>query len=131
MWFFENNPYTAISDKRLLGFVYRIDNITNGRSYIGQRTFYTRKGKCYTENDWRNYTGSNKALNLDIEAGDQITKTIIRLCRERNEMNYHEAKAILEADALLDDRFYNEWIKATITGKGSQKWSDRDQKHRN
>ncbi|MGR3749574.1 hypothetical protein [Paracoccus sp. (in: a-proteobacteria)] len=121
-WNYQEQPYKEIDDNRYLGFIYRIDNLTNGRSYIGQKMFYNRRGKTYTESDWRTYTGSNKALNKDIEAGHQIIKTIIQFCREKNEMNYREAEAIIMSNALLDEMFYNDWINAKITNKGNDKW---------
>lgn len=124
-WQYNQSAYDEISDIRLLGFVYRIDNLTNGRSYFGQKVFWNRRGKTYTESDWRQYTGSNKALNADIAAGATIEKTIIRLCREKAEMNYYETKLIMDADALLQpDRYYNQWVAAKLTGKGRGKWNN-------
>ncbi len=128
MWHFNGEPYTAIDNKRYLGFIYRIDNLTKSKSYLGQRTFYTRSGRYYKESDWQSYTGSSNALNHDIADGDEITKTILRFCVTKNEMNYHETKQILLHDALINDGFYNEWVKATITGKDCKKWSNKDGK---
>lgn len=122
-WQFQSAPYDTIHDARLFGFVYRITNLTNDMTYIGQRQFYNRKGKTYSEGDWRGYTGSNKTLNADIAKGDVIRKEIVRFCVMKAEMNYFETKLIMDEDALLrPNEYYNQWIKAQLTGKGNHKW---------
>ena len=45
--------------------------------------------------------------------GDPVD-TILKLCKTRGECNYWESKFILERDAILDNKYYNESIQCRI-----------------
>lgn len=126
-WTYNDEPYDTISNNRLIGFVYLITNDTKDKMYIGQKSMYNRTGTTYKESDWRTYNGSNKQLITDIDNGDMISKQIRYLCVTKNEMNYLEAKMILDNNALTDDRYYNQWLSVKVTGKDVTKWYQRDQ----
>ena len=68
--------YEAIPEDAF-GFIYEIVNTTNGKKYIGKKQMIRKirrnplKGKKrkridYVESDWKTYTGSSDALNIDI-----------------------------------------------------------------
>jgi hypothetical protein len=109
-----------------LGFVYLIHNETNNKSYIGQKKFWftktlpplkgnKRKRKKLVESDWKDYTGSNEKLNTDIQNGHIITKTIIRLCHSKFEMNYYELKEQMDREVLFNENYYNGIINVRIS----------------
>ena len=58
-----------------IGFVYEITNLTNNRKYIGKKLLKRSKTKqvkgkrkrTLVESDWKNYYGSNKELQFDVE----------------------------------------------------------------
>ena len=73
MWFYNNVEFTDVGE--YVGFVYLITNITNDRKYIGKKNFYFSKSRIVkgkrkrtkVESDWKNYYGSNKELQEDVE----------------------------------------------------------------
>ena len=122
MWLFEDKEF--VYDEQWYGFIYLIENIVNGRKYIG-RKFLTKAGyktvnkkrkKIRVESDWADYYGSSPALAKDIElyGKECFTRTILRLCKARGECNYFETKYIFDADAVLKEEYYNGWVSAKI-----------------
>lgn len=106
------------------GFVYEIENLTNGKKYIG-RKFFTMAGykqvkgktkKIRKESDWKDYYGSSNTLKEDVEnlGVDNFKRTILRLCKTRGECNYWESKYIFEKDAILDRSYYNESVQCRV-----------------
>jgi hypothetical protein len=73
--------------------------ITN-RLYIGKKSFKshrTPKGatrKKTLESDWRKYFSSNDELKDDVKklGKDKFKRTILRLCKYKKEMSYHETR---------------------------------------
>lgn len=121
-WLFEDKEFEY--DDQWYGFIYLIENIINGKKYIG-RKFLTKAGyktvnkkrkKIRVESDWADYYGSSPALAKDIEiyGKDNFKRTILRLCKSRGECNYWEAKLIFETDAVLDGNYYNNWISCKV-----------------
>lgn len=121
-WLFEDKEFEY--DDQWYGFIYLIENIINGKKYIG-RKFLTKAGyktvnkkrkKIRVESDWADYYGSSPALAKDIEVygKDNFKRTILRLCKSRGECNYWEAKLIFETDAVLDGNYYNNWISCKV-----------------
>lgn len=105
------------------GFIYQITNTTNGMIYIGQKQFWSkfkrpplkgkkRKRNATRESDWKKYTGSSNRLNQDIiDLGIENFKfEIVQLTESKWESNYKEAKAIIDADALLKRCYYNDFL---------------------
>lgn len=120
-------------DKSLFGFIYLIENLTNGRKYIGKKQLKSvrriKKGKKelaqmldkrgskykivekYT--DWLKYTGSNEELNKDISNGHIIKKTILEFVYDKRTLTYLETKYLFLYNVLEDYIFYN----SNILGK--------------
>jgi len=122
MWLYEDKEFT--NDDQWYGFIYLIENLVNGKKYIG-RKFLTKAGyktvnkkrkKIRVESDWADYYGSSPALAKDIEVygKENFKRTILRLCKTRGECNYLEAKLIFETDAVLKEEYYNSWIQCKI-----------------
>jgi hypothetical protein len=123
MWLFEDKEFEDDTEG-FYGFVYEIENLSNGKKYIG-RKYFTKAGykqkkgkikKIRKTSDWELYYGSSGALKEDIEIFGKETfrRTILKLCKTRGECNYWESKFILERDAILDNKYYNESIQCRI-----------------
>lgn len=122
MWLHEGKEF-EYSDE-WYGFIYLIENLKNGRKYIGRKyltkaAYKTVKGKrkkIRKESDWATYYGSSPALQADVElyGKENFKRTILRLCKSRGECNYFEAKEIFETDAVLDGTYYNQWVACKV-----------------
>ena len=121
-WLYEDKEFIDVED--YYGFIYLIENLVNGKKYIG-RKYLTKAGyktvkgkrkKLRVESDWRDYYGSSNSLKEDIDlyGKDSFRRTILRLCKSRGECNYFETKYIFDNDAILDPKFYNSWVSCKI-----------------
>jgi len=125
MWLYNNVEFNDIGE--YVGFVYLITNLTNDRKYIGKKNFYfsktrTVKGKrkrTKVESDWKDYYGSNKELQEDVErlGSYNFKREILRLCKSKGEFSYFEAKYQFEKNVLETDEYYNSWISCKIHKK--------------
>lgn len=122
VWTYKNNEFTQELIDDNVGFVYEIENLTNGKKYVGKKLFTKtktyqknkKKKRKKVESNWIYYTGSNEELNDDIKNGHKIKKTIIHLCKTKGWMSYLETKEIINRDCLLNDDYYNVWFSARI-----------------
>ena len=109
------------------GFIYEIVNTINGKKYIGKKQMKRKirrlplKGKKrkrvdYVDSDWKTYTGSSDALNIDIAANgkDKFVFKILKFCNSKFELSYFEAKMQFEKDVLLSEDYYNGIINCRI-----------------
>ena len=121
---------TEIDPTKYVGFIYRIDCLKNGMSYIGRKQFWsTRRVKVKgrknrkvkkSESNWREYTSSSTHLNKDITAfgNNSFQFTIIQLCENKSQMAYYEPYYMFKYDVLTkcDPQgkriFYNRQIPA-------------------
>ena len=124
MWYYKDRP---VSEQDLEGnyvFVYVIENLTDGRKYIGKKFLWSKKTKqvkgkkkrYLAESDWKEYYGSSEALKEDIKilGKDNFRRTILKLCKSKGEISYWEAKYQFDNDVLLDDTYYNSWIMCRV-----------------
>ena len=126
-WTYNNEPVTQELLDDHWGFVYVIRNKVSGKRYVGKK-FFTKAGyrtvkgkrkKIRLASDWETYYGSNKVLLEDVEklGADQFERYIIRLCKNKRECSYYETMFIFQFEALLSDRWYNEWVSCKISKK--------------
>jgi hypothetical protein len=126
-WTYKNEPVTDEIIGDAYGFVYIITNETNGRRYVG-RKYFTKAGyktvkgkrkKIRVSSGWEDYYGSNKTLLEDVKnlGAENFTRTILMLCKSRSECAYYETHFIFQFEALLSDRWYNEWVTCRISKK--------------
>lgn len=125
MWFYNDEVYNDIGE--YIGFVYLITNLTNNRKYIGKKNFYFsktkqvkgKKKKFKVESDWKEYYGSNKELQTDVETlgPDNFKREILKLCKTKAEFSYYEAKYQFDNNVLISDEYYNSWIMCRIHKK--------------
>lgn len=127
MWLYKGVEFTAPSENDY-GFVYIITNTTNGKQYIGKKLFWFKKTKMVkgkkkrylAESDWKTYYGSSKSVSEDVKQLGEgaFTREIIRLCRNKGECSYYEAKEQFDRSVLLNpEMWYNDWIIARIHRK--------------
>lgn len=139
-WVYDHKEIKSLNDmpEGTLGFIYRIDNLTTGKYYIGRRTVagnrkkkLTLKEKQLPENarktfkyeflessGWKTYCGSNSTLKDEINnKGHKYTKTILHYCFSKAEITYLESREILCSGSLQDPLAYNDWIKCLIYKK--------------
>ena len=123
MWIYKGKPFTEEMIQDYYGFIYCIENITNGKKYIG-RKFFTKastkkvkgkKKKVRSPSDWQTYYGSGEQI---IEAVDSLGREhfkfeILHLCKTLGECKYVETRTLFLEDVLRtklpngDYMFYN------------------------
>jgi hypothetical protein len=124
MWYYENKEISDEDIKEYTGFVYRITNLTNNKSYIGKKLFVstrtkTLKGKrkkVKLDSGWRDYYGSNALLKADVEAlgADNFRRDILHLCKSKGTANYLEMREQIDRRVLESDQWYNDWIMVKV-----------------
>ncbi len=123
-WIHEGQVVEEIPEKSY-GFVYIITQRSTGKRYIG-RKFFTKAGyktvnknrkKIRLESDWKDYWGSSPALSRVIEefGKEDFSREMVRICYNRSECSYYESKLIFEHDAILSEKFFNDWISCKIS----------------
>ena len=133
MWTYNGKEFTDTPED-YQGFVYIITELDTGKKYLGKKNFWrpkilpknskrSRRIRTRVESDWRGYYGSSKELQVLVEqrGGDNYKREIIRLCRNKGEMSYYEAKAQFDNDVLLSDEWYNEFIGCKIHARHIRK----------
>jgi hypothetical protein len=114
MWLYEGEEFSE-DIKKYEGFVYLIENLTNGRKYVGKKSFWQRRKNRKTgrrqkkESDWKKYFGSSDEVKADVkELGEEnFKRTILRLCIYAKEMSFHEQREQWERGVLHTDEYYN------------------------
>lgn len=122
MWTYQDKPFTSEMIEDYIGFVYLIKNLDTNKFYIGKKLFTrsktyqknNKKKKTRVESDWINYTGSNKILMEEVANGANLDKKILHLCTSKGWLTYTETKEIINREALLSDKFYNNFVGCKI-----------------
>lgn len=127
MWLYHDSPFepTELDPKKIYGFVYLIENLVNGRKYVGKKLFFfkgfktvkKKKKRILVESDWKTYYGSSNALQKDLDdlGKDSFRRTILHLCTSKSECSYLEMKEQVERNAILADEYYNDQIRVRVT----------------
>ena len=92
------------------GFVYKITNLLNDRSYIGRKYFWSfrtpkgKKRKVKQESDWKKYYGSCPELKEDIKkyGKENFSREILSLHKTKGTCNYEETKQLFLNNVLSE-----------------------------
>lgn len=121
-WLYLEQPFDSDSIGDNFGFVYKITNLLNGRSYIGRKYFWSfrtppgKKRKQKQESDWKRYYGSCPELKEDIKKISNrvfFKREILSLHETKGTCNFEETKQLFLNNVLseaLDNgepAFYN------------------------
>jgi len=109
-WMYEGKPFTSDDIGDYYGFVYRITNTNNSKSYIGRKYFVQKrkpkggKRKVTSESDWKRYYGSSDELKQDIKTlgRDSFTREILSLHTTLGKVNYEETKQLFLHNVLME-----------------------------
>lgn len=127
-WIYNGQPFTDEQAENYVGFIYLITG-PDGKMYVGKKILFNKvakpplKGKTKRRiskkpSNWHDYYGSNEDLQKQIDMSDKMLykREILHLCNSKSEMGYLESKELFARDVLLDDRYWNAWIKTRING---------------
>ena len=121
-WTYEGKNFDSDSIDEYFGFVYRITNKSNGRSYIGRKYFWSfrkppgKKRKVKQESDWKKYYGSCPELKEDIKKISNkvfFKREILSLHKTKGTCNFEETKQLFLNNVLSesldngDPAYYN------------------------
>jgi hypothetical protein len=134
VWTYNNQPIETLPDD-CVGFVYCIENLTNGKKYIGKKlakfaktTYKTvklkngkkkrKKIRSKVDSDWQTYYGSSKELQDDVIkfGAEHFTREILYLCRSKAECSYIEAREQFTRKVLESNDYYNGQISVRVHG---------------
>ena len=109
-WMYEGKPFTSDDIGDYYGFVYRITNTNNRKSYIGRKYFVQKrkpkggKRKVTSESDWKRYYGSSDELKQDIKTlgRDSFKREILSLHTTLGKVNYEETKQLFLHNVLME-----------------------------
>jgi len=126
-WLYNGVPVDSEVLDEFCGFVYNITNLSNNRKYIGKkllkrtktRQVKGKKKRTQVESDWKQYYGSNKELQEDVNTigASNFRREILRFCKTKGECNYYEAKYHFSLDVLEKEEYYNTWIMVKVHKK--------------
>lgn len=137
MWLYENKVIEKTEDfpEGTFGYVYRITNLVNGKSYIGKKQLLskinkklgkkeiaalpTQRGRTpstkliISESNWLTYWGSCKPLLNDVKllGEDKFKREILTICKTKKQLTYYEVMHQVKEDVLFIDS-YNDNILA-------------------
>mgnify|MGYP006278333617 CR=1 FL=1 len=124
MWYYNGKEVSDEDIQEYVGFVYRITNLTNQKSYIGKKLFKStrtktikgKRKKVKSESNWRDYYGSNSILNQDVDSlgPENFRREILHLCKSKGTANYLEMKEQIDRRVLESDQWYNDQIYVRV-----------------
>jgi hypothetical protein len=133
-WYYNGHEVTDLPDD-VVGYVYLITNITNGKMYVGKKlakfaktsykvvklkngTKKRKKIKSKIDSDWQQYYGSSPNLTEDINqlGTDNFKREILYYCKSKSECSYIEAREQFARRVLESDDYYNGHIQVRVHG---------------
>ena len=130
MWIYGQKTVEELPED-VVGFVYQITNLTNGRMYIGKKLARFKrsrpplkgrknKRRYKVDSDWRDYYGSSDELTADVMklGKDKFQREILYYCHSKAELSYVEAREQFARKVLESNDYYNGHIRVRVHGKG-------------
>ena len=134
MWLYKDVEVKTLPDD-CVGFVYIIVNLKTNRKYVGKKlakfsktTYKTvvlkngkkkkKKIRSKIDSDWKDYYGSSKELNEDVEklGTENFKREILFFCKSKAECSYIESREQFSRKVLESDDYYNNNIMCRIHG---------------
>jgi hypothetical protein len=134
MWMYQDQVVTSLPED-CIGFVYCIENLINGRKYIGKKlgkfaktsykivklkngTKKKKKIRSSVDSDWLTYYGSSVELTADVTAlgKENFKREILYYCKSKAETSYIEAREQFSRKVLESKDYYNGQISVRIHG---------------
>jgi len=138
-WHYEDKEWQLPEDwspQDVYGFVYLITNLETNQKYVGKKFFWSKKTlpitktrkrrkRLLVESDWKDYWGSSKHLQEDVnkQGENKFHREILHLCKTKAECAYMETKEQFDREVLLTDEYYNGIINCRIGGASVKKFS--------
>lgn len=134
MWTYQGTEITSMTElpnsEALFGFVYKIFDNINRKTYIGRKNFHTVRKKKLTkkeistdkrlktyksvkkEGTWMNYWGSNKELleQIKLHGEEHFTRKIIEIAYTPKQLTFLELQELILNRVLFDESSYNDNI---------------------
>jgi lipopolysaccharide biosynthesis glycosyltransferase len=149
-WTFEGKELEEVPADSI-GFVYQIECTENGKKYIGQKSFETNRKKqvlCRQkgevvkdsngkskkknvrekkESNWRNYYGSSKTLQADIEkfGKENFKREILMFAKQKGQLNRMELEMQILSNCVPREDYYNEML-ATVHHGNASAWTQEE-----
>lgn len=121
------------------GFIYLIEDTTNGKRYIGKKNFKSQinkklgkkeiaalpvtrgrtpsKKKVISESDWKTYYSSNDIIKNDSDK-TKYKRYLLKLCKSKTALSYFEVKYQMIYEILeYPELWYNNNISGTYFSK--------------
>lgn len=114
-WIYKDEIFVLPDPNPYEGFIYLIENLIDGKKYIGKKHFWTRRKSKKTnrretkQSDWKEYYSSSDEVKADVEklGKENFRRTILHLCIYKKQMTYLEQKEQWDRNVLLEDTYYN------------------------
>jgi hypothetical protein len=132
MWIYQDKEITELPED-CIGFVYIIENLTNGKKYIGKKLAQFSKSKTKTittksgvkkkkkirykeESDWKSYWSSSEELRKEVQTlgEDKFRREILHFCKSKGGLSYYELKEQIDRRVLESNDYYNGIIQVRI-----------------
>lgn len=126
-WTYNKANVTDQDAEGNVGFVYLITNKKTKRKYIGKKLFFFqktrqvkgKKKRYKVPSDWKEYYGSNRELQEDIEnlGTKYFKREILHICKSKGDCSYKEAYEQFVREVLLREDYYNGIIQVKVHRK--------------
>ena len=142
-WLYKQTVINSIEDMPAdtFGFIYVVNHIPTGKSYIGKKSLYHNVKKALTkkelaeqtgpgrkptkkvvqkESDWKTYYGSAKPILEFIKDGKQeeFTREILELVPNKKLLTYYECKYLFQLGVLEHpEKYFNDNILGKFFSK--------------
>lgn len=122
------------TDKKYIGFIYLMTQISTGKKYIGRKLLYKpkyktvnkKKKRFMVQSDWLDYYSSSPVINEHIEqhGKDDFTREILTFVTSKGSLVYSEELALYLVGALENPDL---WINENIRSKVYRTWCKPDE----
>jgi hypothetical protein len=142
-WLYKQTVINSIEDMPAdtFGFIYVVNHVPTGKSYIGKKSLYHNVKKALTkkelaeqtgpgrkptkkvvqkESDWKTYYGSAKPILEFIKDGKQeeFTREILELVPNKKLLTYYECKYLFQLGVLEHpEKYFNDNIQGRFFSK--------------